>query len=334
MKTSGALLKPMITSPIITKTKSLLLNIQDAAIQVSTEQFDQLRQRNPSLQIASGGELITSDKIDVRDTTLSSTPEQFEQLCIHNPDLRLELTKDGELIVMTPAGGDSSEKNGELYFQVAAWNKRTQLGRVFESSAGYDLTAVGGGMPAPDVSWVAKSRLVGIKTEKFIPVVPDFVIELRSASDNLKPLQAKMLEYQRLGVRFGLLVNPKNRQVEIYRLGQPPELLERPRLVNCDEVLPGFQLDLVWAGIWPELVSSQATEPKVEIKDPLEIAIVLRQLQCKLGKLTTENQARIRVLASDRLLELGDALLFFSSQQDLEDWLTNSMKASGDLTNN
>jgi Uma2 family endonuclease len=115
---------------------------------------------------------------------------------------------------------------------------------VFDSSGGYDFTALGGGKPAPDVSWIEKSRLAGVNIVGFISVVPDFVIELRSATDNLKPLQEKMGEYQRLGVRLGLLINPKNKQLEIYRQGQEPEILESPTSIDCSEVMPGFILDL------------------------------------------------------------------------------------------
>jgi Uma2 family endonuclease len=186
--------------------------------------------------------------LDVSNTTLTVTPEQFDSLCIDNPDLRLELTPNRELIVMAPAGGESSEKNGDLVADVIIWNRQTNLGRVFDSSGGYDFTALGGGKPAPDVSWIEKSRLEGVKIVGFIPAVPDFVIELRSATDNLKPLQDKMREYQRLGVRLGLLVDPQNKQVEIYRPGQEPERLEAPTEIDCGEVMPGFVLSM--SRIW------------------------------------------------------------------------------------
>lgn len=186
--------------------------------------------------------------LDVSNTTLTVTPEQFDLLCIDNPDLRLELTPNRELIVMAPAGGESSERNADLVTDVNIWNRQTNLGRVFDSSGGYDFTAFGGGKPSPDVSWIEKSRLEGVNIVRFIPVVPDFVIELRSASDNLKPLQEKMMEFQRVGVRLGLLVNPKNQQVEIYRPGREPEILESPTEIDCGEVMPGFVLSM--SRIW------------------------------------------------------------------------------------
>jgi Uma2 family endonuclease len=186
--------------------------------------------------------------LNVSDTALTVTPEQFDILCINNPDLRLELTPQGELIAMAPAGGESSEKNGYLFLEVGIWNRQTNLGRAFDSSCGYDFTALGSGKLSPDVSWIEKSRLVEVSIVGFIPVVPDFVIELRSATDNLKLLQAKMAEYQRLGVKLGLLINPKDRQVEIYRLEDEPEVLESPLEVDCGAVLPGFILGL--AQMW------------------------------------------------------------------------------------
>jgi len=186
--------------------------------------------------------------LDVSNVALRVSPEAFDQLCLDNPDLRLELTKEGELIVMAPAGGDSSRKNLDLAVEVALWNRQTQLGQAFDSSCGYDFTAIGGGKVSPDVSWIEQSRLGGIELVGFIPIVPDFVIELRSATDNLKPLQGKMQEYRRLGVRLGLLINPQSQQVEVYRPGQETVVLASPITVDCSEVMPGFVLDL--SRIW------------------------------------------------------------------------------------
>jgi Uma2 family endonuclease len=186
--------------------------------------------------------------LDVSNTTLHVTPEQFDKLCIDNPDLRLELTSTGELIVMSPAFPISGEKNGDLFGEVWYWNKQTELGRVFDSSTGYDFTAIGGGKRSPDVSWIEKSRLEGVSLEQYFEIVPDFVIELRSMTDRLSALKNKMLEYQRLKVRLGLLVNPQDKQVEIYRVGQAVEVLESPMSVSCENVLPGFVLSLqkIW----------------------------------------------------------------------------------------
>jgi Uma2 family endonuclease len=157
---------------------------------------------------------------------------------------------------MAPVGGESSSKNADLTIDVGIWNRQTNLGRVFDSSGEYDFEALGGGQPSPDVSWIEKSRLEGVNIVRFIPIVPDFVIELRSsrddaqasASDNLKPIQKKMREYQRVGVRLGLLIDPKKQRVEIYRQAQEPEILESPKSIDCNEVMPGFILDL--SRIW------------------------------------------------------------------------------------
>ena len=182
--------------------------------------------------------------LNVSNTVLHVSASEFDSLCLDNPDLRLELTKDQELIVMSPTGGESGERNLELTFQVAAWNKKNKLGRAFDSSTGYDFTNIDGGKMSPDVSWIDSSRLDGIDITGFIPVVPDFVIELRSATDRLNTLQSKMLEYQRLGVKLGLLINPQDNQVEVYRLDQQTEIFDSPTAIDCQPLMPGFNLDL------------------------------------------------------------------------------------------
>jgi Uma2 family endonuclease len=186
--------------------------------------------------------------LDVSNTTLTVTPEQFLSLCIQNPDLRLELTPNRELIVMVPTLPISGKRNGDLSGQVWYWNRQTDLGEAFDSSTGYDFTAVQGGMPSPDSSWIEKSRLAGISLEKFLSIAPDFVIELRSSSDNLKPTQQKMMVYRQVGVRMGLLIDPQKKRVEIYRPGQESEILEAPSSIDCNEVMPGFILDM--SRIW------------------------------------------------------------------------------------
>ena len=186
--------------------------------------------------------------LNISGTTLHVTPEQFDRLSEVNPDLRLELTKEGELIVMPPTGGESGKKSGHLFARVWNWNDRSKLGDAFDSSTGYDFVALGGGKMSPDVSWIEKSRLEGVDIVGFIPIVPDFVIELRSATDRLNNLQSKMWEYRRLGVKLGLLVNPQEQQVEIYRLRGEKEILESPLSINCGDVMPEFVLSM--AEIW------------------------------------------------------------------------------------
>jgi Uma2 family endonuclease len=186
--------------------------------------------------------------LNVSNVKLSVTPAEFESLCQLNPNLRLELTKNGELIVMPPTGGETGRRNSKLNARFVVWNEETQLGEVFDSSTGYDLTSIGGGNLSPDVSWIEKSRLAGVDISGFIPLVPDFAIELRSKSDSLPKIREKMLEYQRLGVRLGWLINPQQRQVEIYRQGADVKILDSPSTLSGEEVLPGFilSLDTIW----------------------------------------------------------------------------------------
>jgi Uma2 family endonuclease len=130
-----------------------------------------------------------------------------------------------------------------LNSRVDIWNEQAGLGEVFDSSGGFTLP--NGAVRSPDVTWIEKSKLEGISPDIAFPeVVPDFVIELRSKSDSLKTLRAKMEEYRSNGVRLGWLINPQQQQVEIYRLGQDVEILQSPTILSGEDVLPGFTLDL------------------------------------------------------------------------------------------
>ena len=172
---------------------------------------------------------------------------EFEQLCQDNPDLQLELTETGELVTMPPAEWESSERNLNLGYQVFNWNRQARLGRVFDSSGGFTL--LNGAIRSPDVTWIEKSKLDNISPDTAFPLaVPDFVIELRSKTDILKKLQAKMLEYCANGVRLGWLIDPQNQRVEIYRLGIDVEVLTSPTSLSGEDVLPRFILDLM--SIW------------------------------------------------------------------------------------
>ena len=182
--------------------------------------------------------------VNIHSADLHVTPSQFDRLCADNRDLRLELTKEGKLLVMAPTFGESGKRNLSLAMQVGIWNERTQLGTAFDSSTGYDFSAIGGGKLSPDVSWIENSRLEGVSLRQFIPVVPDFLIELRSTTDRLSDLQTKMLEYQRLGVKLGLLINPQDRQIEIYRSNREVEVIQSPTSIDCADIMPEFSLDL------------------------------------------------------------------------------------------
>ncbi len=177
------------------------------------------------------------------------TDEQFYQLCQENPEVRLERTAKGELIVMPPSGGETSKRNSALNAQVWFWNEQTQLGEVFDSNGGFSLP--NGGDRAPDVAWVKKERwdaLTPEQKEKFVPLCPDFLIELLSPTDSLKKTQEKMQEYLDNGLRLGWLINRKTKQVEIYRQGQDVEVLQSPSTLSGEDVLPGFVLNLqrIW----------------------------------------------------------------------------------------
>ncbi len=178
-------------------------------------------------------------------STIHLTDEQFYQLCVANPEQPLELTAKGVLIVMSPVGGESGKHEIQLGSQVYNWNSQTELGEVFSSSTIFKLPL--GGQRSPDVAWVELSRWNALTLEqqqKFPPMAPDFVIELRSRTDKLSDLQEKMLEYRANGVRLGFLINPQAQQVEIYRVNQAVEILRSPTEVGGEDVLPGFMLDL------------------------------------------------------------------------------------------
>jgi Uma2 family endonuclease len=181
--------------------------------------------------------------LNIASVKLHVTLAEFERLCELNPDLRLELARDGELIAMAPAGYESSEQNSDIGGQVWYWNRQAGLGRVFDSSGGFILPS--GALKSPDVTWIETSKLVNVPAGvKFPAVIPDFVIELRSGTDSLTKLQQKMVEYRENGVRLGWLIDPQDKQVEIYRLGRDVEILATPTTVSGEDILPGFVLDL------------------------------------------------------------------------------------------
>jgi Uma2 family endonuclease len=187
--------------------------------------------------------------LDVHRITLRLNHEEFEKLCQDNPDRSFELTARGELIVMPPVGGESGNSESELGIDLGIWNRQARLGKTFSSSTVFVLP--NGAGRSPDAAWVELSRWEALTPEqrtKFPPLAPDFVIELRSATDRLPPLREKMAEYRSNGVRLGLLIDPKNQQVEIYRSGQDPEILESPTSIDCGEVMPGFILSM--SEIW------------------------------------------------------------------------------------
>jgi Uma2 family endonuclease len=181
---------------------------------------------------------------------IKMTDDQFFEFCQINRDLRIERNKLGELLIMTPTASDTGYREAGIIGQLWVWSKKDGTGISFSSSTGFTLST--GAEYSPDAAWMRKERWNALSPEqqkKFAPICPDFVVELRSASDNLKPLQEKMEEYMREpGIQLGWLIDRKNRKVYIYHPGQAVKCLDNPATVSGEPVLPGFMLDM--SEIW------------------------------------------------------------------------------------
>lgn len=180
---------------------------------------------------------------------LNLTDEQFWQLCQENDDLRFEATATGKLIIMPPTGSLTSERNADLTYQLKAWSRQNNLGKVFDSNGGFRLP--NGAKRAPDASWVKIERWNALTPEEqdtFAPLCPDFVVELMSPNDTLAETREKMAEYMANGAQLGWLINRKQRQVEVYHPDREVEILDNPDTVSGEDILPGFVLDL--STIW------------------------------------------------------------------------------------
>ncbi|GAB4245059.1 MAG: Uma2 family endonuclease [Stanieria sp.] len=177
--------------------------------------------------------------------SIDLTDEQFWQLCQRNRDYRFERNAQGDLIVMSPTGSDTGRRNLDIIVQLGNWNKQTQLGVAFDSSTGFKLP--NGAERSPDASWIKKEQWESLtleEKERFAPICPDFVVELRSKTDALKPLQEKMKEYLDNGTKLGWLIDRKNQQVEVYRVDREVEVIKSPQTLSGENILPGFVLDL------------------------------------------------------------------------------------------
>jgi Uma2 family endonuclease len=182
-------------------------------------------------------------------SVIEMTDEQFFELCQNNRDLRFERNANGDLIIMPPTGGETGNRNGRVNQQLFNWTDVDGTGIAFDSSTCFKLP--NGADRSPDASWIKLERWDALSDEekqKFPPICPDFVIELLSPSDSLKTTQEKMREYIDNGVRLGILINRKSRQVEIYRPGKEVEVLDSPDTVSGEDVLNGFVLNLgmIW----------------------------------------------------------------------------------------
>ena len=179
---------------------------------------------------------------------LSWTEDEFFHFCQSNRDLRIERSASGEIIVMSPAGGYSGFRSGEVFWQLRTWAAKDGSGVAFDSSTGFLLP--NGAMRSPDAAWVRLSRLAELshlQKEKFIPLCPDFVIEVASPSDALANLTEKMDEYRNCGVQLAWLILPESLEVQVYAASAVQQLTT-PQVISGDPMLPDFALDLtsVW----------------------------------------------------------------------------------------
>ena len=181
--------------------------------------------------------------------SMNLTDEQFFQLCLKNRNFRFERNQQGDLIIMSPTGGETGNRNGKLITQLFFWTQEDQSGIAFDSSTGFKLP--NGATRSPDASWIPLkkwNKLTLTEQRGFLPLAPDFVVELLSPSDSLKDTQDKMKEYLENGTKLGWLINRQAKQVEIYRLGKEVEVLDKPISLSGEKVLPNFILDLevIW----------------------------------------------------------------------------------------
>lgn len=196
--------------------------------------------------------LVTSSNqpLSIELPTMDGMTEQdFVSFCLANRELRIERTAQGKIIVNPPAFSDTSHSNGRIVQQLFNWADNDGTGIAFESSGEFILP--NGATRSPDAAWITLARWNVLSPEEqaaFVPLCPDFVVELRSASDTLKSLQEKMQEYLDNGLRLGFLIDRNNRTVYIYRPEQPVEILENPDVVNGGPELP--ELALTMAKIW------------------------------------------------------------------------------------
>ena len=176
---------------------------------------------------------------------LQFTDDEFAQVVAANKDLRLELSAEGELVIMSPTGGETGNRNFEIYIDLGIWNRQYNLGKAFDSSTGFKLP--NGATRSPDAAWIRMEKWDSLTPEqrkKFLPLCPDFAVELVSETDDVADTQAKMREYLANGLQLGWLINPHDQQVEIYRPDQPLEILQSPTSLLGEEVLPNFTLNL------------------------------------------------------------------------------------------
>lgn len=180
---------------------------------------------------------------------IEMTDEQFFTFCQQNRNYQIERTATGEITIMPPTGSETGNRNFDLIVQLGIWTRQNGTGIGFDSSAGFTLP--NGTIKSSDAAWIKLEKWQNLTPEQqqnFAPICPDFIVELRSPSDNLQTLKDKVQEYIDNGTSLGLLIDRKNCQVYIYRPNSQIECLDNPSTINCEPVLPGFVLDL--STIW------------------------------------------------------------------------------------
>ena len=190
---------------------------------------------------------LTANPVAIRfePSKIRMDDDEYFQFCQLNPELHIERTSEGDIIVTAPTGGKGGRRSAKLTIAFGKWAEKDGTGQVFDSSTEFILPNRAG--RAPDVSWVQNERWEALserQKEQFPPLCPDFVVELRSRTDSLKTLQAKMEEYIANGAQLGWLIDPKERKVHIYRPGQPVQVLDDPETVSGEPLLKGFALDV------------------------------------------------------------------------------------------
>ena len=180
---------------------------------------------------------------------IEMTSELFEQFCALNDDMRIELTAEGTIEIMPPTKAGTGNRNIKIATQLEIWTSIDDSGLAFDSSEGFTLP--NGAVRSPDACWISRARYDALTAEEkgmFTPLCPDFVVELRSVSDRLSAVRAKMDEYMANGARLGWLLDPLQQQAHVYRPGAQPEILDNPDSLSADPELPGFVLDLtrIW----------------------------------------------------------------------------------------
>jgi Uma2 family endonuclease len=189
-------------------------------------------------------ETDTAVRLVLQVQSVGLTDDQFLRLCSDNRDFRIEMTAQGDLIIMPPPGSKTGQRNTHITYCLVIWTKQDGTGVCFGADTGFTLP--NGAKRGPDAAWISRERWDRVSEElkeKLAPICPDFVIELRSPTDRLSDVEDKMADYIANGARLGWLLDPFDNCAIIYRQGQTPERIDNPTIIAGDPVLPGFTFD-------------------------------------------------------------------------------------------